>query len=49
MIKKFNPAAPVFWLVTAAVGYLIGADFYSAVVGFVTGVSISIAVTILTD
>ena len=49
MIKKFNPGAPVFWIVTAAVGYLIGADFYSAVVGFVIGVGISVAVTIVAD
>jgi len=46
---NFNLLPFILWIVTAAVGYLIGADFYSAVVGFVTGVCISIGVTILTQ
>lgn len=44
-----NPKAIVFWSFCAGVGYLIGQDLYSVVIGCVVGLGLSLVVDILSQ
>ena len=42
MMSKINPNAKVFWGVCSGIGYLIGQDLYSTIIGLVVGLSASL-------
>ena len=46
---RVNPVAFIWLGLGTAVGYLVGQDFYSAVVGFVIATTISIIGTVLSS
>lgn len=43
-----NPTAVAFWIFCSGIGFLIGDDLRSAIVGTVTGIGISLLIGILT-
>ena len=45
-MKNLNPTALVFWIVTAIIGYLIGETLRSTLIGLVTGMGLSLIVSI---